>query len=165
MELLHSLGIDWRLLGAQIINFLILLAILYRFLYKPILRLMQERENRIKESLKNAEETEKKLASTTQEYEKKMIEARRQAQSIMEATNKEAATLKAILLAQAQKDADQIITEGKARLNLEKEEIMREAKSDLALLVVEAARSVLGKVVNKDIDQQIIAETAKHLKI
>lgn len=165
MELLTNLGIDWRLLIAQLINFVILLAVLYRFLYKPVLKLLHERSVRIEEGLKNADTAEAKLKEASAAYERKVLEARFESQKIVETAKKEGEKVKAEVVAAAQKEADKIVASGRSRLTAEKEKIMREAQEDLADLVTHATEHVLGEVVTPEIDKQLIEQAVKKVRI
>ncbi len=75
MDILNEFGIKPILLAAQVVNFLILLYILKRFLYKPILKVLNERKNKIADSLKNAEEIERKLVEISEEEQKRIAKA------------------------------------------------------------------------------------------
>ncbi|MBI2552631.1 F0F1 ATP synthase subunit B [Candidatus Uhrbacteria bacterium] len=165
MELLSNLGIDWRLLIAQLINFTILLALLYKFLYKPVLKLLHERSARIEEGLKNADAVEKKLRETGEMYESKLRGARAEAQKILEATQKEAEKIRAELAAKAQKEAEKIIASGRARFAAERDQIMEEAEDELADIVAHATEHVLGGVMTPEIDKQLIESAVKKVRI
>lgn len=165
MELLQNLGIDWRLLIAQLINFVILLAVLYKFLYKPVLKLLHDRSARIEEGLKNADTAEAKLKEASAAYEGKVLEARAEAQKIMETAKKEGGKIKAEVVAAAQKEAEKIVVSGRSRLNAEKEKMMREAENELADLVEHATEHVLGQVVTPEIDKQLIEGAVKKVRI
>ena len=165
MELLTNLGIDWRLLIAQLINFGILLAVLYRFLYKPVLKLLHDRSARIEAGLKNADEVEKKLNEASVTYERKVLEARAEAQKIVEMAKKEAEKVRAELAAHAQNEAAHIVEAGRQKLSAEKEKIMHEAEHELADLVAEATAHVLGEAVTQEIDQKLIDEAVKKVRI
>ena len=164
MELLHSLGIDWRLFLAQLVNFTILLAILYRFLYKPILKLLRERTEQIDQGLKNAAEAEKKLATTAFDYDQKMLEARKQAQAVLDETKTQSAALKTDLLKKAQEEAEKFIADGRQSLEQEKHAMLKEARMELAGLVMSATKIVLGKVVTLELDRKINEEAARAMK-
>lgn len=165
MELLTNLGIDWRLLIAQLINFAILLAVLYKFLYKPVLKLLHERTVRIEQGLKNAQEVEIKLKQTTDEYDAKIREARGEAQKILESTQKEAEKMRANLSMKAQKEAEKIIAIGRARLSAERDRIMDEAEDELADIVAQATEHVLEGVVTPELDKQLIEQAVKKVRI
>ena len=165
MELLANLGIDWRLIIAQLINFTVLLAVLYKFLYKPVLKLLHERTARIEDGLKNAEVVETKLREATAAYDAKVREARGEAQKILEATKKENEALKAELAAAAQKEVAKILESGRARLAVEKEKIMHDAEHELADLVEQATHHVLGQVLTPEIDRRLIDEAVQKVRI
>ena len=165
MELLTNLGIDYRLLIAQLINFVILLAVLYRFLYKPVLKLLHERSAKIEQGLKNAEEVDIKLKETAALYEQKTIEAKSAAQGIVEASRKEAEKLKAELTAQAHLEAEKIIDAGRQRLVADKERIMKEAEMELGDLVAQATEHVLGHALTPEMDKKLIDEAMKKVRI
>ena len=74
MELLHKLGIDWRLLIAQLINFSVLLFVLYKFLYHPILNILEKRRKQIEENDIRTKSLEEKLTQVTALYYEKMRE-------------------------------------------------------------------------------------------
>lgn len=56
MELLNALGIDWKILLAQFVNFAVLVFVLWKFAYKPIFKFLEDRKNKIEEGIKNAEQ-------------------------------------------------------------------------------------------------------------
>lgn len=165
MELLANLGIDWRLLIAQLINFVVLLAVLYKFLYKPVLKLLHERTTRIEEGLKNAQEVERKLNEASAQYDKKVLEARGEAQKIVEAARLDAEKVRAELAADAHKEAEKIMASGRAHLAAEKEKIMHEAEHELSDLVAEATEHVLGDVVTPEIDKALIDSAVRKVRI
>lgn len=165
MELLTNLGIDWRLLIAQLINFGVLLAVLYKFLYKPVLKLLHERTTRIEEGLKNAEVVDTKLREATAVYDAKVREARGEAQKILETTKKEGEALKAELTATAQKEATKILEAARARLAVEKEKIMHEAEHELSDLVEQATHHVLGQIMTPEMDRKLIDEAVQKVRI
>ena len=72
MELLQKLGIDWRLLIAQLVNFSILVIILYKLLYKPVLKVLNDRKEKIEQGLKDAKSLGEEL-ERTKELQKREI--------------------------------------------------------------------------------------------
>lgn len=165
MELLTKLGIDWRLLIAQLINFVILMGVLYKFLYKPVLKLLHERSVKIEVGLKNAEAVEVKLKDAAALYESKTREARAETAKMMEAAKKETDALRAELTSAAQKEADKIVEAGRIRLAVEKEKIMHEAEHELADLVAQATEHVLGQAMTPEMDRHLIDEAIKKVRV
>ena len=163
MELLHSLGIDWKLLIAQLVNFVILLAVLYKFLYKPMLKLMQERTIRIEKGLQDANEAEKKLTQSAAEYQKIVNDAERQGQLVLGQSKAHAEQLRASLIKQTQDEAAKMLEAGRATLKREHEEMMQAARKELMQLVVSASRVTLGEVVTEELDKKIVEAATKAL--
>ena len=83
-ELLSKLGIDWKLLIAQIINFLVLLFVLWKFAYGPILAILDKRTKKIEQGLKDAEASRKKLADSEERQKEILKMARTEGKEIVE---------------------------------------------------------------------------------
>lgn len=119
MEIFKDFGVSPILLIAQIINFLIILYILKRFMYKPVLDVLKKREDQIRSGLKSAEEGEKKLIDS-QEKEKQILQKARTTADKMVANAKlEAEELKAEKLAQTKLETEKMLE--LARLTIENE--------------------------------------------
>lgn len=159
MELFAKLGIDWRLLLAQIFNFLILLFILYKFLYKPVLKMLHERTEKIEQGLFQAQTIEAKLKQIEEEHLAKIAETRKEAQIIIEEARKEAGRTRQEIVEESRIESQKIIAAGKAQLQVEKESLVKELKKEVAGLAIEATEQLLKDVLNEDIDH-MIAEAA-----
>jgi len=90
MEALSSLGINWHSLVSQIINFLILLTLLRIFLYKPIIRILEQRQETIKKGLEDAEKAKLDLEKAEQESHQIISKASQKAQEIIDSAKDEA---------------------------------------------------------------------------
>jgi len=163
MEIFKEFGVQPILLVAQVVNFLILLFILKRFLYKPILKVLDARKKRIEESLKNAEEIEKKLSEAEKESEKILARALAQAQKILDQTNEAAVQI----MEGANKTAEQILLkaqdDGKRIVELQKEILMRQVRENVGSLVTLIIEKVTGKKITKKDQVQIIEKEVKNL--
>src|SRR3989344_237183 len=93
-ELLHSLGIEWPILIAQLVNFAILLFILERFVYRPIIKLLDKRREDIATSAKRDEEIRAKLGEMDIARERVLTEARAQSQKILDEAKEDAERLR-----------------------------------------------------------------------
>ena len=120
MEIIKNFGVNPLLLVAQIINFLIILYLLKRFLYKPVISMIKKREDEIKEGLKNAEEGEKKLIQAGEKEKDILRIAREKAEKILTEAKKEAQELRSQSEVIAKKDAERILLQ--AKLTIEREE-------------------------------------------
>lgn len=145
------------LLAAQVVNFLILLFILKKFLYGPILKVLENRKQRIETSLKNAEEIELKLRETQEKVDQMLARASGEGQKILNESQKSALQMKDEILQKAEHQAQTIIRKGEETIRLEREKMMSEAKIEILDLVVAVFQKLTGKVLSKD-DQRKIME-------
>ncbi|MFO8009208.1 MAG: F0F1 ATP synthase subunit B [Dehalococcoidia bacterium] len=155
MELLDSLGISWQGLVVQLVNFGILLFLLGKFAYKPIMRMLDERSQKIKEGLEKSEEAERRAADIDVEAKKALEEARKEGQ-IMLAQAKEAADKRREeYIAQARQEADNMVERARSEIQMEKEQAINELRNQFADITIMAA----GKVINEELDKE------KHRKV
>lgn len=148
-ELISKLGIDWKLLVAQIINFLVLLAILYKFLYRPVLELMQKRTRRIEDGLNKAKEIEEELVKTRQDYKNQISRAKKEANEILEKANVQAEKNKKEMVVKAKEEIAQVINQEKKKIAAGKEQTVKEIKAEIADLVTASVEKILEKRVEK----------------
>lgn len=161
MELLSKLGIDWRLLIAQLINFLILVFILYKFLYKPVLGLLENRKEKIEKGLRDAERLGVELEKTKELQAEEIKKAKQEARGIVEEAEK-----RALLAAEGTKtttkaEVEKLITAAKNQIIGEKEKMMNEIRKEAAVLVVAAAEKVVGKVIDVKMHKNLVEETIR----
>lgn len=164
MDILNQFGVQPVLLAAQVVNFLILLFILKKFLYKPILKLLDERKKRVEDSLKNAEEIERRLAEIASKEAESILSSAREGEKII----KQAGIQGTQIIADANKIAEQIIKKAadQAKQLMVQEKIsfhesLREHLSDLILLIVQ---KVTGKTLTKHDEKRIAQDAIKSLK-
>jgi F-type H+-transporting ATPase subunit b len=143
MEILEQIGIDGKLLLAQAVNFLILLFLLHRFAYKPMLSFLEKRSDRIEKGLRDAEEAQKKLTQAAENEEKVIAEAREEAKQIIVEARESAEKRGKELVAEFEQKANRVMAEAEERATEEREKLMREAKGEIAELVVATTEKVL----------------------
>lgn len=163
MEILNQFGVQPILLAAQVVNFLILLFILKRFLYKPLLKVLDQRKKNIEDSLKNAEEIEKRLLETHEQCEKIIAKTLQESQKILDETNQTAAQI----LAGANQAAEQILLkaadDGKKVVELQERVLMDQVREHVGNLVTLALEKVLGKKITKKDQVEIIEKEVRNL--
>lgn len=158
MEIFNQLGIDWRLLIAQIINFLVLLFILNKFLYKPIIKVLAERTKKIDTSLKQAQEIEQSLAETKIKEEKIIAKAHAERKEILAEAQK-LATKENLEYKQKTKDEIQrLIKEAKNHIASEKQRSRQDLKDETVELIVLAAKKVLGENYDEKLNKKLADE-------
>jgi len=142
-ELFAAFGINWKLLLIQAINFGLLLLVLWYFLYRPVLSMIDERRKKIAEGVENAEEAERKLAAAKGEGEDIVGRAVREGEEIVSQARKGAEEKGAAIVAQARAKADAAFKESE-QLAAESQRRMREAATkDIVRAAALAAEKVL----------------------
>lgn len=164
MELLTKLGIDWRLLIAQIVNFGVLLFVLHRFLYKPILGVLEKRRKEIEENEHRTKLLTEKVEKAEREYEKRMLEAEKKSQAILKEAEENAEKLKNELVEEGRKNAVKIIEEAKERSLREKAEIQEGLEREVSNLVKESVRKVLTYIADETAEKALWEKAVKELK-
>ena len=123
-ELIKQFGVDWKLLIAQAINFFVLLAVLWKFAYKPILKVFRTRRASIAQGLQDAEEASQRLMQADKIGEEKILEARNKALGIVTAAEALGKTRKDEILQEAV-DKGEALLAG-ARMGIEQERLKAE---------------------------------------
>ncbi|MEX0621668.1 MAG: F0F1 ATP synthase subunit B [Candidatus Woykebacteria bacterium] len=163
MEILKSFGVEPILLLAQIVNFVILLFLLQRFLYKPILKVLEERRKKIEASIKQAEDIEKRYEESSKKQAEILIKARGEAAEIVDSAKKEAKSLSEQMQAEAKKSIDETIKRTQESLTLEKQKIIAEARSNIVDLVATATQKVVSKTLKGVEKEKLIKEAVQEV--
>lgn len=153
--------IDWKIIIAQSINFVIVLFVLYFLIVKPLKKLMAERSQNIEGGLNDAKANAELLANTKKEYDNIVAKARIEAHSIFQDGKKDAETKKAEMIIIAQKDIDIMISNGKKTLESEKTKMIEEARGQIVSLVVKATEKLLESNTDKSIDEKSLDQIKK----
>ncbi len=160
-SLVSTFHLNLSLLFAQAVNFLLVFLVLYYFALKPLLAVMRKRTEKIEQSLKQAEEIEKKLAQADQEYEAKINEAKKQAKNILAKAQKQAEENRRQILAKAKAEVGEIINKEKEKLKIEKAKILKEIKKEVSDLIVLAVEKILERRLDKPEDERLIKKIIK----
>jgi len=162
-ELVHQLGIDWKLLVAQGVNFFVLLVVLTVFVYRPLVRLMEERRKKIEFGLKGAEEAEKRLGEIEEIKTKKIAEADKEAVGIIGSAEKKAGLRVTEILAEADKKASSILVEAEKTSEHKKQEELEKLAKEANSLIKEAIIKTV-ELDSRAIDESLIAKVAATIK-
>lgn len=137
-ELVEKLGLDWKLLLSQAVNFLILLVLLRKFVYVPILKLLKERRAKIEGGLAKAAEAEGRLAEANEIAKDKMKEAEGQAIVMMRATEEKSKKAEAAMLDEARKKEAAMLASAEAAAQAKEKEMMDRIKGEAAAMIKQA---------------------------
>ena len=142
-QLIHAFGIDARLILIQVVNFGLLMVVLTYLLYKPVLNLLKEREEKIAKGISDAKAAEAALA-TAEEEKKGIIAAANTEAEAMAARATEHASHKADqIVSDAHKKAEQVIKDAGDRGSELKAQALKESEAEIAKLAVLAAEKIL----------------------
>lgn len=158
MELLTKLGINWELLIAQIVNFLIVVGVLGFFLYKPILNLLDARTEKIRKSMEDAKRLEnqaKELDALRQEELKRLDQ---ESGAYFERVRKQAEVLQEEILTNAKKEAETILQNAMRRIDEERRLMMEDVLRTVNTVVVRMTEKILEREFSSA-DQERIAKT------
>mgnify|MGYP003454183322 CR=1 FL=1 len=142
-QLIHAFGIDAKLIVIQIINFFVLMALLSYFLYKPVLKLLNDREEKIKQGILDAEDAQKANMSAQAEKQEVLAQAQKEAQDIDARAKAFGKEKEEELMLVAQKKADDVIKSAEQKSTLLKEQAIKESEAEIAKLAILATQKVL----------------------
>jgi len=143
-----AFSVDLWKLGFQVINFLLLLYLLNRFLFKPVLARLDERSEKIAKGLEDAEVAARDRELARAEREAAVSEARKEAADMLARANKIADDTRKEILDQARSEAEKISTRAREEIIAEKDRAMAEIRGQVAELALAAA----GKLVRRQMD-------------
>ncbi|MEW6407967.1 MAG: F0F1 ATP synthase subunit B [Patescibacteria group bacterium] len=164
MELLEKLGINPVLLITQIINFLILLFLLKKFLYKPILDMLERRRKKISDSLEKAEEITKKYEETERIQEKKLQQVQLRSSEILRQTKERAEKMRQEILKKSEEEAKQVLEKARKEIKNEKTNMLEEAKKEIANVTVVALKKVLEDHLDKKSQEKLAEGAVEEMK-
>jgi F-type H+-transporting ATPase subunit b len=164
-ETLNSLGIHWPKLIAQTVNFGIVLFVLWKFAYRPVLAMLELRREKIAESMANAEKIKAELAETEAARQEVMLQANAQANKLIEETRAAAARVAEQETQKAVAAAEQIIAKAREATAQDHARMLAELKREVGRLVVKTTATVTGKILTPEDHQRLAEETARQLAV
>lgn len=146
-----------------IINFLIMVVILNKFLYKPIVKVLDERKETIQGDLNQAEQSKQSAEELKQEYQDQLKGARRESQEIITRATKLGEESKDDLIRQAKLEADKMSAKAKEEIEREKTKAISEVRDEVANLSISVAEKILGQELGKKNHEKMIHEFVKEV--
>jgi F-type H+-transporting ATPase subunit b len=159
----RTFGVDWSHLMAQIISFCIVCAVLYRFAYRPVLKMLEERRRQIELGLTNAEKIKAELAQTEAQRQEVMMQANGQATRLIEEARVAAARVEEQETHKAMATAEQIIVKSREAAAQDYARMLAELKREVGRLVVQTTATVTGKILTPEDQRRLAEDTARQL--
>jgi len=153
------LVLDPGLFVWTILSFLLLMFLLSKFAWKPLLKMLNEREEKIKTAIEKAENAEKKLETLNEQGEKILSDARSESQKLLLSTKETAQNLKEEIEREAKQKATSIIDQARVQIQAEKNQVLSEIKNELSSFSIMIAEKLIKKNINKDDNMKLINES------
>lgn len=153
-----ALGINLPGLLAQIIGFAILLGIMRLVAYKPILGMMDQRSQRIREGLEAAEKMKEQAAQANVTVQKRLEEARQEGQGLIGQAQQIANRIQEEARQQAQTEGESLLTRARNEIALERDEAIAQIRREFADLTIAAAEKVIGQSLDRKAHERLIEE-------
>ena len=155
---MKELGLDPVALLWQMIAFALLVLLLYKLLYRPVLRMLDERAERVRKGMEDAAKAREMAERAQEEFEKRITEARKDGQEIVAQATQMSEKLRQEILEQARAEAAQMIQKERERFTQEREQAMAELQAQVADLSVLVAQKVIGASLDEPAQRKLIAD-------
>jgi F-type H+-transporting ATPase subunit b len=159
LETLGKIGFDWPVALANLINFIIIFFILKRFAFKPIQKIVNERQKKIEEGIENAEKAEANLLAAEKTKEKKIEEARMKANQIIATAQKKGDEMLDETQIRAVKEKERIIRDGEQAVEESKKKIKKEVEKEMSGLIIDGIEKVLQENLNEETQKDYIKKS------
>lgn len=164
MEIFKDFGIDPLLLGAQVVNFLVVLLILKRFLYKPFLGLLQKRQNEIKDGIAKAIDAQRRLEKATQEEKTILRTANENAKKIIDDATKESLEIAIQIKNNAKKEVEKTLAQARAKIDIETKEAEKKLMEHVADTSLKFLQKALEQIFTEQQQGEVIKTALKKFK-
>lgn len=158
-----TLGINLNIFVAQLVNFVVVLLVLWKFAYKPLVKILDDRSHKIEESLKQSDAVEVRVKQLEVEQKQIIATAKGEAMQILEAAKADADVRKQELLMAAKKEVERVVIQGKEQLQAEKAQMLHEAKAELIEMAVAATKKILESEVDEKTSHKIATEVIQKM--
>ena len=160
-----SLGVNLPLLVVFVINFIVLIVLLRLFLYKPVLKMLDERGKRTAEAMEQAEATKKEYEQARVEVQKQIEKGRQEGQAIIAQAMQVGERLKEESRQEATKQAQTIVDRTRSELEAERGKIVDGLRREFADIAISAAEKVIKETLDKEKHRKLIEETLQESAI
>ncbi len=164
MELLHQFGFDPLLLVAQIVNFVIVLWVLKKFLYKPVLAMLEERKKAIEEGIQKTARAEKILEEISEKEKNILKKAQEEALKILEVAKTNSFEMVKKARDEAQKQSEKILKEAKEQIHQETQEAEKRLSLQVSKIAVGFLKKTLQDLFTKETQEKIMTQAVKELR-
>jgi len=163
-EIFEKLGLNAALLISQIVNFVLLILLLKKFAYGPILKVLQERSDKIEKSLEQAKKIEEELRNTESTKIEEIKKAKEEAQKIIKESYETAETNSQKSIEETRRKTQEIVQKAKEEIQEEKEKSVKEAEREIGDLAIQIAEKIIKKNLDDESQRKLADETLSKIK-
>jgi len=156
LEIIEKLGLDWKLIIAQAVNFFLLLIILQRLAYKPVLKMLKDRTDKIEKSLEQTKQIAEELKNTEEARIIEIKKAKEEAEVIIKNAYETAKKSSQESIENTRIKAQEILEKTKKEIIAEKERSVKEAETEIANISVQIAEKIISSKIDKNQEKELI---------
>jgi len=164
-EIINTFHVDWHIILAQLVNFALVVAVLWYFAFRPLAKTMTERTTRIEQSLKNADAVEERLRQADAEYQVMLTNAKKDAEQIIVKAKTLAEQQRVEVVEKTKAEAAKIVESGKQQLAAQREQMVASTRVELSELVALATEKVIGEKITTERDRALVERAVKEAKL
>ncbi|MBI4079598.1 MAG: F0F1 ATP synthase subunit B [Candidatus Levybacteria bacterium] len=164
MELVKNFGIDPILFIAQIVNFVIVLLVLKRFLYRPVLDMLKQREETINQGQKQAQEAQALLEKIQKEEQKVLQRAKEQAQKMLDDAKKQTHVLQEQMEEHARNRTEKMIRQAKEQIEQETKDAETRLTKNISTLAITYLNKAISEIMTPESQEEIMSKALRVLK-
>jgi F-type H+-transporting ATPase subunit b len=158
------IDINFPLLCAQIVTFLMAVAVLWKVAWGPLCTLLTERSSKIKNDLLAVEQAKVSVAKLEEEYRLRLRSIQEKANELAEEARKAGAKEKEEIIRLASREAELLIEKTRIQLNQDKDRLIQELRSEVSGLSVAIAQKLLGECMNKELQDKLFLESVRQIE-
>ncbi len=161
---LGQFGVNGKMFIAQLVNFVIVLLILWKWVFTPTLKTLKERTDKIEKSLDEAAAIEKERRSLEAEKVEELYKAREQGKEVIALAKSKSDKIADVMRIKAKQEVAEVVAGAKAQIAQEREQMKAELREETMVLAVAVAEKVLAKKLDKNADAELIKQALKEVK-
>lgn len=158
-----TFGLRGDIFVAQLVNFLIVLVVLWKFAYKPIMRMLEEREAKIAKSVIDADAIAARVADLERERDEVILTARKDAQAIMAEAVVQSEERKNEMVEAAKREVERVIAKSKQQMIVDREAMLRDVRKDIVDIAMKAAARIIHTGMDEKKSQSLAEEVVRKM--
>jgi F-type H+-transporting ATPase subunit b len=156
--------INWVLLSVQVATFLVAMVIIWKLFWGPLTKFMQERSQQIEGDLKRAETGKREIEAMEAEYHRRLSELEERAQQEIKEALARGAQAKDQIMIEARQEAKRILDKAQSDLTLERERLLRELRSHMTEISLQAVERLLGQGLDQNVQKRLLDQFLSDLE-